>query len=106
MKRLGFGVAAAAGVAMLGTPAFAQANCAKDYKDFWDSLARSSFAKSATGEQMAQVSRFALRGYDACSAGDERFTTKSFFEKLERSGFVKPEELFRELERSGPAKKK
>jgi hypothetical protein len=82
------------------------ANCAKDYKDFWDNLARSSFAKQATGDQIAQVSRYALRGYDACSAGDERFTSKKFFEQLERSNFAKPEDIFRELERSGMAKQK
>ena len=104
MKRLALSVVAIAGVTALGTPAMA-ANCAKDYKDFWDSLGRSSFAKQANGDQIAQVTRYALRAFDACSAGDERFSTKSFFEKLERNSFVKPDELFRELERAQPAKK-
>ena len=103
MKAFAFGVAVA-GIAVLATPAMA-ANCAKDYKDFWDKLSRSSFAKDASGDQIAQVTRYALRGFDACSAGDERFTSKNFFDKLERSNFAKPEDIFRELERSGFSKK-
>ena len=105
MSRLALSAVAIVGAASLATPAMAQ-NCAKDYKDFWDSLGRSSFAKQATGDQMAQVTRYALRAFDACTAGDARFTTKSFFEQLERNSFVKPDELFRQLERSGPAKSK
>ena len=41
MKRL---ILAALGVAALSAPAMA-ADCAKDYKAFWDNLDRSRFAK-------------------------------------------------------------
>ena len=79
MKRL---ILAALGVVALSAPAMA-ANCAKDYKAFWDNLDRSRFAKMSA-EQIADLSRTALRGYDACTAGDERFTADNFFKKLER----------------------
>ena len=67
--------------AALSAPAMA-ANCAKDYKDFWEGLDRQKFSK-LSAEQIADLSRTALRGYDACTAGDERFTADNFFKKLE-----------------------
>ena len=81
MKRL---ILAALGVVALSAPAMA-ANCAKDYKSFWENLDRSRFAKMSA-EQVADLSRTALRGYDACTAGDERFTAENFFKKLDRLG--------------------
>ena len=81
MKRL---ILAALGVVALSAPAMA-ANCAKDYKAFWDNLDRSRFAKMSA-EQIADLSRTALRGYDACTAGDERFTAENFFKKLDQLG--------------------
>jgi hypothetical protein len=63
MKRL---ILAAVAAAALSAPAMA-ANCAKDYKDFWQSLDREKFAKMSA-EQIADLSRTALRGYDACTA--------------------------------------
>jgi hypothetical protein len=89
----------AAGV--LATPA-AAANCAKDYKDFWDN--NSPLAKSLTAEQYAKLSRTALRGYDACSAGDERFAS-DFFNKL-GSALAKPEDVFNQINSSPLAKQK
>ena len=81
MKRL---ILAALGAAALSAPAMA-ADCAKDYKAFWDNLDRSRFAKMSA-EQVADLSRTALRGYDACTAGDERFTAQNFFKKLDQLG--------------------
>ena len=78
MKRL---ILAAVAAAALSAPAMA-ANCAKDYKDFWQSLDREKFAK-LSADQIADLSRTALRGFDACTAGDERFTADNFFKKLE-----------------------
>jgi hypothetical protein len=76
-------------------------NCAKDFKDFWDN--NSPLAKSLTPEQFAQLSRTALRGYDACSAGDERFAT-DFFKQL-GSALAKPEDIFNQTNSSPLAKK-
>ena len=81
MKRLILpGLAAAA----VSAPAMA-ADCAKDYKSFWENLDRSRYAKMSA-EQIADLSRTALRGYDACTAGDERFTAQNFFKKLDQLG--------------------
>jgi hypothetical protein len=77
MKRL---AVSALALAALATPSLA-ADCAKDYKDFWDN--NSPLAKNLTPQQYAALSRTALRGFDACSAGDERFAD-DFFKKLGR----------------------
>ena len=81
MKRL---ILAAVATAALSAPALA-ADCAKDYKSFWENLDRSRYAKMSA-EQIADLSRTALRGYDACTAGDERFTAQNFFKKLDQLG--------------------
>jgi opacity protein-like surface antigen len=81
MKRL---ILAAVATAALSAPALA-ADCAKDYKSFWENLDRSKYAKMSA-EQIADLSRTALRGYDACTAGDERFTADNFFKKLDQLG--------------------
>ena len=81
MKRL---ILAAVAAAALSAPALA-ADCAKDYKSFWENLDRSKYAKMSA-EQIADLSRTALRGYDACTAGDERFTAQNFFKKLDQLG--------------------
>ena len=82
MKRLALAILAAAA---LSAPASAATDCAKDYKAFWENLDRSKYAKMSA-EQIADLSRTALRGYDACTAGDERFTAENFFKKLDRLG--------------------
>ena len=84
MKRF---VLAMIAVGALSAPAMA-ANCAKDYKDFWQNLDREKFAK-LSADQVADLSRTALRGYDACTAGDERFTADNFFKKLQSDGECK-----------------
>jgi len=81
MKRL---ILAGLAAASLSAPALA-ADCAKDYKSFWENLERSKYAKMSA-EQIADLSRTALRGYDACTAGDERFTAQNFFRKLDQLG--------------------
>ena len=68
-------------------------HCAKDYKDFWDNLDREKSAKMSA-EQYADLSRTALRGYDACTAGDERFTADNFFKKLDSQANAKASDIF------------
>ena len=89
MKRIVLALVAAA---VLASPV-AAANCAKDYKDFWDNLDRSRSAKMSA-EQYADLSRTALRGYDACTAGDERFTSDNFFKKLDSQANAKASDIF------------
>src|SRR6202795_841008 len=86
MKRL---ILAAIAAAALSAPAVG-ANGAKDYKDFWQNLDREKFAKKSA-DQIADLSRTALRGYDACTAGDERFTADNFFKKLDTQANSKTE---------------
>ena len=69
MKRLALAVVA---ISALSAPALA-ANCAKDYKEFWENMDRARYAKMSA-EQIADLSRTALRGYNSCTSGDERFT--------------------------------
>lgn len=95
-------VLVAAGV--LATPA-AAANCAKDYKGFWDRFAVGK-AKQLTGDKLAEMNRNALRGYDACMAGDERFNTEDFWKRLDQNLPAKsPEEIWKDIEKNLPAKK-
>src|SRR6185295_15817928 len=89
MKRF---VLAIVAVGALNAPAMA-ANCAKDYKDFWQNLDREKFAKMSA-EQIADLSRTALRGFDACTAGDERFTADNFFKKLDSEANAKASDIF------------
>jgi hypothetical protein len=75
------------GVMALGLMAGAVAaqgkmDCGKAYKGFWEKLEREKYAKISP-EQLAGVSRMALRAYDACQAGDEA-DARALFERLER----------------------
>ena len=60
-------------------------DCGKAYKGFWDKLERDKYAKISP-EQLAGVSRMALRAYDACQAGDD-LDAKALFEKLNKMAF-------------------
>ena len=60
-------------------------DCGKAYKGFWEKLEREKYAR-ITPEQLAGVSRMALRAYDACQAGDE-LEAKELFERLDRMKF-------------------
>ncbi len=57
-------------------------DCGKAYKGFWEKLEREKYSKISP-EQLAGISRLALRAYDACQAGDDA-DAKSLFERLER----------------------
>ena len=81
MKRFALAVVA---LSALSAPALA-ANCAKDYKDFWEKFDREKFAK-ISAEQLSGVSRMALRAYDACQAGDEQ-DAKALFDRLNKMSF-------------------
>jgi hypothetical protein len=80
-------------IGTLSLPAVA-ANCAKDYKDFWSNLDREKFAK-LSADQIADLSRTALRGFDACTAGDERFTAENFFKRLDSEAMAKASDIFK-----------
>ena len=98
MKRFALAVLA---LAALAVPASAQTNCSKDYKDFWNA----NPGAKLSADQYAQLSRLALRGYDSCNAGDERFTASNFFKKLEAANPAKADEIFKEMEKNFGAKK-
>ena len=58
-------------------------DCSGLYKDFWTKFDRDKYAKISP-EQLAGVSRMALRAYDACQAGDE-LDAKSLFRRLQNT---------------------
>jgi hypothetical protein len=76
------------GVVAVGLAAgavFAQGamDCNALYKGFWDKYATAKLP-GATAEELADISRRALRAYDACQAGDE-FSARSFFDEQRRN---------------------
>ena len=88
MKRVAFAVLAVA--TLLGPvagPALAQTkmDCSRLYKDFWEKFDREKYAK-ISAEQLAGVSRLALRAYDACQAGDEQ-DARALFDRLSKMTF-------------------
>jgi opacity protein-like surface antigen len=94
-------------VAIVAVAAFSgsaiAADCAKDYKDFWDQF-NSGSAKGLTGDKLAIANRAALRAYDACSAGDDS-SASSLFKKLNEAAPAKGDDYWKELSASAPAKK-
>ncbi len=58
-------------------------DCGTLYKDFWGNFDREKYAR-ISAEQLAGVSRMALRAYDACQAGDSQ-DAKSLFHRLQRT---------------------
>ena len=60
-------------------------DCSRLYKDFWEKFDREKYAK-ISAEQLAGVSRMALRAYDACQAGDEQ-DAKALFDRLNKMSF-------------------
>ena len=60
-------------------------DCSRLYKDFWEKRDPQTYAR-ITPEQLAGVSRMALRAYDACEAGDEQ-DAKALFDRLGRMNF-------------------
>jgi hypothetical protein len=79
MKSAVFGLAALS-VAVSGGVAQSKMDCAEVYKSVWPKLEHEKYAH-ISGEQLADLSRLALRAYDACQAGDEQ-NAKVFFEKI------------------------
>jgi hypothetical protein len=64
-------------------------DCGKLYKDFWQSRDSESYARISS-EQLAGISRMALRAYDACQAGDEQDAKALLARLLARSGEMSP----------------
>jgi anti-sigma-K factor RskA len=56
----------------------AEMDCSKLYKDFWRNLDPEKYGRISP-EQLAGVSRMALRAYDACQAGDQLDAKALFF---------------------------
>ena len=69
---------------LVAGPALAQTkmDCSRLYKDFWEKFDRERYAK-LSAEELAGVSRMALRAYDACQAGDE-LDARELFDRLNR----------------------
>jgi hypothetical protein len=102
MKRLALAVISVAAVA--ASASAQNLNCDRDFKAFWERMSGPG-AKDLSAKQLADTARVAVRGYDACTAGDERFNAKDFFEKLGPAG-AKPEDIFKEIDRQGAGVKK
>jgi anti-sigma-K factor RskA len=62
------------------TKQVARMDCSRSYKEFWENLDRDRYA-AISPEQLAGLSRMALRAFDACQAGDEQ-DAKSLFDRL------------------------
>src|SRR5215467_14106332 len=60
-------------------------SCGTRYKDFWVQFDRQNYAR-ISAEQLAGLSRMALRAYDACEAGDEQ-DARALFDRLRRMQF-------------------
>jgi len=79
----------------------ASAACATDYKAFWERFAAQGAKMEA--KEVVEINRVALRGFDACTSGDQRFNAKDFFEKLGQGG-SKPEDILKSIEGAGAKK--
>jgi anti-sigma-K factor RskA len=60
-------------------------SCGTRYKVFWEQFDRQKYAR-ISAEQLAGLSRMALRAYDACEAGDEQ-DARALFDRLARMQF-------------------
>ena len=85
MKRLASAFVALAVLAAPAAIAQGKMDCGKAYKGFFEKLDREKYAKIAP-EQLAGVSRLALRAYDACQAGDD-LDAKALFDRLDKMKF-------------------
>jgi len=63
----------------------ARMDCNGLYKDFWLKRDPQTYARISP-EQLAGVSRMALRAYDACAAGDDQ-DARALFDRLQRMNF-------------------
>jgi len=78
--------------------------CELNYKAFVDRMSGGAASK-LSGKELADIHRVAVRGFDACTSGDQKFDAKGFFEKLGPAG-GKPEDIFKEFDRAGAGAKK
>ena len=90
MKRLAcavlaLAVVAAPGLTTVSAVAQTKMDCSRLYKDFWEKFDKEKYAK-ISAEQLAGVSRMALRAYDACQAGDD-LDAKALFDRLGKMSF-------------------
>jgi hypothetical protein len=85
MKRLATAFVALAVLAAPAAIAQGKMDCGKAYKGFWEKIERERYAK-VSPEQLAGVSRLALRAYDACQAGDDQ-DAKALFDRLDKMKF-------------------
>ena len=76
---------AALGVMAGAATAQTKMDCSRLYKDFLEKFDREKYAK-ISAEQLAGVSRMALRAYDACQAGDEQ-DARALFDRLSKMTF-------------------
>jgi anti-sigma-K factor RskA len=60
-------------------------DCSRFYKEFWGKLENDKYER-VSAEQLAGMSRMALRAYDACQAGDE-LDANALFRRLDRIQF-------------------
>ena len=82
---LAFAVVAAPGLTAVPVVAQTKMDCTRLYKDFWEKFDREKFAK-LSADQLAGLSRMALRVYDACQAGDD-MDAKGQFDRLNKLEF-------------------
>jgi hypothetical protein len=66
-------------------PQHAGMDCGRLHKEFWERFDRQTLARM-TADQLADVSRLALRAHDACAAGDEQ-NAATIFDRLSRFKF-------------------
>ena len=88
MKRLAVAVVAffvLGGPMVVPVSAQTRMDCSRLYKEFWEKFDRERYDR-ITAEQLAGISRMALRAYNSCQAGDEQ-DAKAIFEKLSKMTF-------------------
>jgi hypothetical protein len=83
MLRAAAGSVVAIGLWTLAVSAQGTAGCGEAYMAAWQNLKPEDYAK-LTPEQLAKLSRQALRIYDACQTGDVH-DIKALFKRLEQS---------------------
>jgi hypothetical protein len=77
--------------------------CELNYKAFVERMSEAS--SKLSGRELADIHRVAVRGFDACTSGDQKFDAKGFFEKLGPAR-GKPEDIFKEFDRGDAGAKK
>jgi hypothetical protein len=102
MKRFALAILAAGA---LSAPASAATDCAKDYKEFVVNMDRGKLA-TMSAEEIAGLSRTAMRVYEGCTSGDERFSATNLFKQLDAEKFSRSDDIFRSGAFAPPGAKK